>query len=140
MNHQYYLDLARPGLRMPIGTDLILHENSEAEDIVLDGTRLGKVTEEAARRYRTPLAMPLMDLRLEKADLLRILGVPENDEEKFHFEVVPDGEIIEQVRAAADAPFARRNQAHLDAVRYIHQQTSLLPIGMAIGPFCLPPS
>lgn len=137
MDRQYYLELARPGLRMPIGTDLVLHENSDAEEIIVDGVRLGKVMEEAARRYRTPLAMPLMDLRLEKADLLRILGVAECEVEKFHFDAAPDKDAVEQVRAAADSAFARRNQAHIDSVHYVDQWTGLLSIGMAIGPFSL---
>lgn len=137
MNHEYYLDLVRPGLRMPIGTDLVLHDNAEAEEIVLDGVRLGKVMEEAARRYRTPLAMPLMDLRLEKADLLHTLGIAEGEADRFHFEACPNGDSAERVKAAAGFPFARRNQAHIDSVGYIAQRTSLLPIGMAIGPFSL---
>ncbi len=137
MNRQYYLDLARSGLRMPIGTDLVLHEHSDAEEIVLDGIRLGKVMEDAARRYRSPLAVPLMDLRLEKADLLRILGVPGSDVERFHFSAPPGEETIERLKAAFDSPFAVRNQAHVDSIRYIDKETDLLPVGMAIGPFSL---
>jgi uroporphyrinogen-III decarboxylase len=137
MNRQYYLDLARSGLRLPIGTDLVLHEHSHPEEIVLDGVRLGRVMEDAARQYRSPLAVPLMDLRLEKADLLGILGVPGDDVDRFHFQAPPDREMIERVESAADAPFARRNQAHIDSIRYIGKQTDLLPVGMAIGPFSL---
>ena len=65
--------LAAAGLRTPIGTDLVLHDRPDPEAIVLDGRRLAGVVVEAAQRYRTPLAILLMDLRLEKADLLRIL-------------------------------------------------------------------
>lgn len=137
MNRQYYLDLARSGQRMPIGTDLILHEHPDAADIMLDGVRLGKVVEDAARRFHTPLAMPLMDLRLEKADLLDILGIPDGDVEKFHFQSPPDEAAIERVEAAIDFPFQRRNQANIAAIRYINEKTDLLPLGMAIGPFSL---
>ena len=70
MDRQYYIGLADSGLRMPIGTDLVLHERADAGDIVLDGRRLGQITAEAAKPIGTPLAVPLMDLRLEKADLL----------------------------------------------------------------------
>lgn len=56
---------------MPIGADLVLQEESSPEEVLLDGERLGQVVEKAARRYRTPLAFPLMDLGLEKADLAR---------------------------------------------------------------------
>ncbi len=137
MNRSYYLDLARSRARMPIGTDLVLHENPDAEEIMLDGARLGKVMEIAARRYGTPLAVPLMDLRLEKADLLRTLGIPADDVDKFHFHEAPGDDAIEQVKAAMDTRFAQRNQANIDSVRYIDTQTDLLPLGMAIGPFSL---
>lgn len=137
MDRQYYLDLARSGLRMPIGTDLVLHEHADAERIVLDGVRLGKVMEEAARRFATPLAVPLMDLRLEKADLLAGLGIAEAEVDSFHFAEAPGEDAIERVGARSAAPFERRNQANLDSVRYIAENTDLLPLGMAIGPFSL---
>lgn len=134
---QYFIELARGGLRMPIGADLVLHEYPDPEAIALDGWRLGQVIEGAARRYRTPLAVPLMDLRLEKADLLRTLGVPESQVDAFHFAEPPAEDAVSRVAAATDAPFASRNQAHIDSVRFIARNTSLLPIGMAIGPFSL---
>ena len=70
------LDLASRGHRVPIGADLVLHRQSDAESILCDGVRLGSVVEEAAWRFRTSLAFPIMDLRLEKAELLRFFGVP----------------------------------------------------------------
>ena len=134
---QFYLDLAQSGLRMPIGADLILHEHADAAEIVLDGRRLGQVTEEAASRYGTPLAVPLMDLRLEKADLLDRFGVPEAQVDAFHFDAAPSEGDMARVAAAVDAAFPARCQAHFDSIRYIAQQTKLVPVGMAIGPFSL---
>jgi uroporphyrinogen-III decarboxylase len=133
----YCLALANSGLRMPIGTDLVLHEHPDADAIVLDGRRLGRLLEESARRWSTPLAVPLMDLRLEKADLLAILGVPEDAVDLFHFHEPPRDDQITLVESAADMPFPRRNQAHFDSIRYIARETSLVPLGMAIGPFSL---
>src|SRR5215470_8386976 len=112
MNKRFYLDLAASGLRMPVGTDLILHEHPDADEVMEDGKRLGQVMEAAARRYGTPLALPLMDLRLEKRDLLQLLGRNESDVDTFHFREAPGEDALEQVRALASAPFARRNQAH----------------------------
>ncbi len=66
MEREFYLDLAASGLRMPIGTHLVLHEQAHPEEILLDGPRLGEVLIETAHRYTTPLAVPLMDLTLEK--------------------------------------------------------------------------
>ena len=137
MNRQYYLDLARSGLRMPIGTDLVLHEQPDPEGVMHDGPALGRVIETAARRYRTPLAIPLMDLRLEKGDLVALLGHDTGHAETFHFHECPPPSDLERARASAKAPFGRRNQAHIDSIRYIATRTDLMPVGMAIGPFSL---
>ena len=137
MDRQYYIALANAGLRMPIGTDLVLHEHADAAEIVLDGRRLGQITEEAACRYGTPLAAPLMDLRLEKADLLDKFGVPEAQVDAFHFDAVPSEGDLARVAASIDAAFPARCQAHFDSIRYIAGETKLVPLGMAIGPFSL---
>lgn len=137
MDRQYYLDLATRGLRMPIGTDLLLHEESDPDEVLLDAERLGAVVEKAARRYRTPLAFPLMDLRLEKADLLEFLGTPADSVDLFHFDGPPTEEMVAGVLGAASRPFAARNRANQGAIRYIAERTELLPVGMLIGPFSL---
>jgi uroporphyrinogen-III decarboxylase len=137
MERQFYLSLASRGLRMPIGTDLVLHEHDDPEAIMRDGRRLGQVMETAANRYRTPLAVPLMDLRLEKADLLRTLGVAESEVDTFHFSAAPGEEALARVEAAMDAPFSQRNQANIDSIAYIARESDLAPVGMAIGPFSL---
>lgn len=137
MERQFYLDLAAQGLRMPIGADLVLHEESDPEEILLDGERLGRVVEKAARRFRTPLALPLMDLRLEKADLLEFAGVPESEVDLFHVEDLPSKKLLADLKQATGRPFSKRIQANQKAVRYIAERTDLLPIGMLIGPFSL---
>jgi len=137
MDRQFYLDLAAAGLRMPIGADLILHEQPDPEAVKHDGAALGRVLELAAERYRTPLAFPLMDLTLEKADLLRLLGVPAANLAEFHFSQPPSEADLTLCRGALEAPFSRRHQAHIDSVGYIASSTGLFPIGMSIGPFSL---
>lgn len=137
MNRDYYLQLAAAGLRLPIGIDLVLHENPEPQQIVRNGSLLGKVAETAARRYTSPLAIPLMDLSLEKEDLLSILGIPEAESEAFHFGEPPGLDQLQLVENAAGAPFGVRGQAHIDSLRYIAGQTDLVSVGMAIGPFSL---
>src|SRR6476619_4174779 len=89
MNRKSYLDMAASGLRMPIGTHLVLHEQKSPEEIMMDGRRLGAIVEEAARQFRTPLAVPLMDLTLEKAALLKAQSVPDSQAEAYHFEPPP---------------------------------------------------
>ena len=122
---------------MPIGADLLLHEESNPDEILLDAERLGGVVEKAALRYRTPLAFPLMDLRLEKADLLAFAGVPEEQVDLFHFSEAPPEDMLTGLRAAATRPFSERIGANQGAVRYIAEKTSLMPVGMMIGPFSL---
>lgn len=136
MSRDFYLDLAASGLRMPIAADLILHENSDAEAIKCDGKRLGKVIEETARRYRTPLAIPLMDLMLEKTTLLRLFDVPAHDIPTYHFHSFPEN-ALEIIGKRLSDPFDRRMQASVDAVGYIAHETNLTPVAMAIGPFSL---
>lgn len=137
MKREYYLQLAASGLRIPIGIDLLLHERPDPLRTVRDGTLLGEVAEAAARRYASPLAIPLMDLTLEKEDLLRILGIPEAEAESFHFRDAPEEEKLQLVRDSSNTPFGARGQAHIDSLRYIAGRTDLLPVGMAIGPFSL---
>jgi uroporphyrinogen-III decarboxylase len=122
---------------MPIGTDLILHESPDPEACKHDAAGLGKVVEEAARRYNTPLAFPLMDLTLEKSDLLQFLGVAPAQVERFHLAEPPLLATVAEVVRAADRPFSPRIAANVGAVRYIAECTGLVPVGMLIGPFSL---
>jgi uroporphyrinogen-III decarboxylase len=122
---------------MPIGADLVLHEEPDPEGVRLDPDRLGHVVERTARRFRTPLAFPLMDLRLEKADLLACLGVPEAAADTWHFDEPPSEELLAAVQKSATRPFPQHVQASQGAVRYIAERTDLLPVGMLIGPFSL---
>lgn len=137
MNSGFYLDLARQGVRMPIGVDLVLREQPDPETILLDAEKLGRIVECAARRYRTPLAFPLMDLRLEKADLLSSLGIAERDADRFQFRETPPAEQVDQVLAARQSPFSARIAANQGAIKYVATRTDLFPVGMVIGPFSL---
>jgi uroporphyrinogen-III decarboxylase len=129
MDRKFYLDLAADGLRMPIGTHLVLHEHADHGEIVLDGNRLGDVVAETADRFHTPLAVPLMDLKLEKEALLHSYGIPEADIESYHFEEAP----------AANPVFSLtpRMRATCDAISQVAKKPGLVPMGMGIGPFSL---
>ena len=129
MDRQYYLDLAASGLRMPIGTHLVLHEHADHDAIPNDGRRLGGVIEEAARRFRCPMALPLMDLKLEKEALLLARGIESGEIDTFRFTQIPlDDRAI---------PLTRKMEAVCEAIRFIAGETDLLPVGMGIGPFSL---
>ncbi|MBA4136044.1 MAG: hypothetical protein C0518_01855 [Opitutus sp.] len=129
MKRDFYLALAAAGARLPIGTHLILHQQADAEAALLDGRRLGEVLIETAARFRTPLAVPLMDLTLEKDALLRACGVPAAEIAAFHFDDVP--------RAPATIHLTERMRASCAALSHVAAQDGLLPIGMTIGPFSL---
>jgi uroporphyrinogen-III decarboxylase len=137
MDRQFYLDLARSGLRMPIGTDLVLHEKPDPDRIVRDGQALGKVIEETARRYRTPLAFAHMDLTLEKTVLCEMLDVPTEVIPTYHFRECPEGDVFRKVEDRINGPLNPQLQAHVDSVNYIATHTDLVPVGMGIGPFSL---
>ena len=128
--------LAAAGHRLPIGTDLVLHERSDPEAARRDGRLLAGVVAEAAARYRTPLAVPLMDLRLEKADLVARLR-PGADPAGFRFDGPPDERDMDAARATARGAFGAEQRAQLDAVAAVAARPGLVPLGMAIGPFSL---
>ncbi len=122
---------------MPIGTDLVMHEESDPEQVRSQGAALGRVVERAARRWGTPLAIPLMDLRLEKIDLLALAGVPELEAECFHFSSPLDESALAAMCAEQTVPFCTGSTARDQALAYIAAQPDLVAVGMAIGPFSL---
>src|SRR5271157_3423984 len=103
MATSYYLDIARSGRCLPPATDLVLNADPDPEATRRDGFRLGQVVERTARRWGSPLALPLMDLRLDKADLLSRLGIGEAEADRFHFSAAIDHETREALH---------RGQAH----------------------------
>jgi uroporphyrinogen-III decarboxylase len=129
MDRQYYLDLAASGLKMPIGTHLVLHEHPDHAIIPDDGRRLGSVIEKAAQRFRCPMALPLMDLKLEKEALLLACGIAAEEVDSFHFSETPADDW--------GIPLTRKMDAVCEAIHYIAHETDLLPVGMGIGPFSL---
>jgi hypothetical protein len=138
MSRDFFLGLAAQRLRLPIGVDLVLHRHADHPAIIVDGARLGAVLVEAAREFRSPVALPLMDLRLEKASLLRCFGVPEEAVDAFHFSRPPAEEELGtfEERLAA-LPATPRMQAQLGAIRHVAAETPLFPVGMSIGPYSL---
>lgn len=114
---------------MPVGAHLVLHEHPDHEAIVLDGQRLGRVVEETARRFRTPLAFPLMDLKLEKEAMLLARGIAPAAVDTYHFSELPESK--------AEFRLTHKMEAVCGGIRYVATQTDLLPVGMGIGPFSL---
>jgi hypothetical protein len=136
MSRSFFLDQARRGLRAPLATDLFLHDGPEPEAVRRDGARLGQVIESAARRFGSPLALPLMDLTLDKADLLARLGQSAHDAERFQF-AAPFDDRTRASLARDEAPLGPGSVARDGALRSIARETDLFPIGLVIGPFSL---
>ncbi len=122
---------------MPIGADLTLHEESEPEKARTDGVALGRVIERTARRWGTPLAIPLMDLRLEKTDLLALAGVTAAAAETFQFKSPLTEAELATLCGEQTVPFCAGSRARDEALRYIRSKPDLVAVGMAIGPFSL---
>lgn len=137
MNRRFFLDLAASGISMPVGADLVLHEHADHEQILRDGKKLGKVLAEAAKRFKTPLALPVMDLKLEKAAMLSMLGIPADQMDQYHFSECPSDEVVATIRERLAEPCDPRLQANIDAIKYTRKHTDLIPVGMTIGPFSL---
>jgi hypothetical protein len=137
MHRQFYLELAARGLRMPIGADLVMHEENEPEMVRNNGLALGRVIERTARRWGIPLAVPLMDLRLEKTDLLAMAGVSPTETEAFHLTSPLDETVLATLCGEQTVPLCSGSVARDQALAYISTQLDLVPVGMAIGPFSL---
>jgi len=137
MGREFYLELAAGGLRMPIGTDLVMHEESDPEKVRNDGPALAQVIERAARRWASPLAVPLMDLRLEKIDLLRLAGIPEAEAESYHFTSPLSEAMLAKLCGEQTEPLCAGSRARDEALACIGTHQDLVPVGMAIGPFSL---
>lgn len=137
MQRKFYLDLAAKGLRMPIGADLILHEQPDPHACRLNGECLGKVIVETAKRFRTPLAFPLMDLRIEKEWLLSEFGVPAEEIDTYHFHNGLTQAEVEKTRAMLNSAPTPSMKASVDAIEYVTKTGDLVPMGMCIGPFSM---
>ena len=129
MKRSIYLDLAEAGHSAPIGTHLVLHTRIDSDSILLNGSALGGVVAETADRFKTPLAVPLMDLTLEKAALLEEMGIASSEVDAFHFDQPP--------QFSGSLKITPRMRATCEAIHHVASKTSLLPIGMGIGPFSL---
>ena len=136
MDRKFYVDLANAGLRMPIGADLVLKEKADHEERLLKGNLLGEVIVEAARRFKTPLGFPLMDLAVEREWMLLSMGIPAAEIGEYHFHGCPSEADLEKIKTGF-AKATPRIKANCDAISYVRKNSDVIPVGMAIGPFSL---
>ncbi len=140
MNRSFYLDLAATGKRLPVATHLVLHEKADPEAILLDGKRLAETMLETARRFDSPLALPIMDLVLEKDIMLRTMGMEPSTIPTYHFDSLPDPESLKKIDTM-DVLKSPRIKANCESLAVIAASYAAgnteIPIGMSIGPFSL---
>ncbi len=122
---------------MPIGADLFLHTKPDHATRLYDGAALAEVIIEAADYFKTPLALPLMDLTIEKRWLLELLGQPAVANDDYHFTEPPTAAAVAQVAAGVQGPPTRRLAASCEALSHVAARGDLVAVGMAIGPFSL---
>jgi uroporphyrinogen-III decarboxylase len=136
MGRQYYLDIAEEGKKMVFGVDLVLKEKPNHEEILLNGTALGQVVLEATRRFDMPLALPCMDLDVEKQELLNLLDKDLTGLDSFHFD---HSNISDETLAAIQKNSSKeptpRLRATCEAITRVAENSDYLPVGMCIGPF-----
>jgi len=133
----FLLDAVARRVPAVFGTDLVVKEKSNPSEILLNGWELGKCIHEAALRYRSPLAFPYMDLKVEKEFLLHLLGIHGEQADTFQFDGNLGNEIVQRVRQQVHGAETARMRANCDAIRYIGHETDYQPIGLAIGPYSL---
>jgi Uroporphyrinogen-III decarboxylase len=138
MQREFYMNMAKSCPRLPIATHLVLHEKPDPEAILLSGPHMAEVMAETARRFRSPLALPVMDLTIEKDFMLCAMGIPGADAAAYHFDAPPSAEQIASLKAA-DMRAHPRVSANCAALRALHERAEegLVPVGMSIGPFSL---
>ena len=134
----HLIELAQKGLRMPIIADVVLCEEADPEAVRQDPEKLALVLEKTARRFGTPLALPLMDLSLEIGFLGQCLGVPQAQRETFHLEEPPAADVTAKVKVALKGPLPPLMDAGARALTVLERNApDLVPCGMTIGPFSL---
>ena len=136
MGKEYFIDIARKGSRMIFGADLVIKSNKDYQKILNNGEKLGQCIIESTQKYSSPLALPYMDLKLEKEFLLNILDIPSEMVEKFQFENNISDTIIDKVKAKINTS-TPRIEATCAAIKYVQENSDFLPVGMCIGPFSL---
>lgn len=119
---------------MPLAPSFVLAEHHNHDEIKRDGKLLAELLLETCQRYRTPLAVALMDLTLEKNAICKVMGIPEEEAAAFHFKTKPDtAQILSFFDPMAD-PYLKTS---VEAISHIAANKNYIPTGMAIGPFSL---
>jgi len=119
---------------MPLATGFILAEDPDPEEIRRSGLKLADLMQESCQRFETPLAVPIMDLSLEKHALCALLGINKEQEARFHFETKPN---VSELLAKFDPLLHCYLRANIEAIASLAGADHYIAAGMSIGPFSL---
>ncbi|MDK2971802.1 MAG: hypothetical protein PWP23_1557 [Candidatus Sumerlaeota bacterium] len=138
MSRQTFHDFARRGLAMPLAVDLLVHLESTPEKVDANPSEMARIMIRAAEVFDTPLAVAPMDLRVEKAALAEWLGIPRTEHETFHISQSLSTEQLDALRRHFESgELTTRMRVTADALGIAAKRSTLIPTGMAIGPFSL---
>jgi uroporphyrinogen-III decarboxylase len=137
MHDSFFQELAASGNAVPVATHLLLHEQPDSENAVCDAAKLALVIEQTADRFNTPLAIPLMDLTIEKNAIIGAIGVALELLEKHHLDSPVSPEQVEVVIKRLSEKPAEKMKAVCGALQVLSAKNRLFPVGMCIGPFSL---
>ncbi len=138
MKSPIYLQMAEDGLVMPLATNMVLHGGSSEADIerALGNREEPDVSScelRAALEY--PLAVPHMDLRLEKELLLEGLRLGPGSAPRFHFKQAPTTTEVQAMTTALAAPGTRPSKLRsTPSASSWGRHRDLVPCAMTIGP------
>ncbi|MBD3320982.1 MAG: hypothetical protein GF350_07820 [Chitinivibrionales bacterium] len=137
MSRNEFIEMAEKQVVIPLITDLVLHEHKDVSSVLSDGRALGRVIEEAARRFQSPLAIPRMDLTIEKEAVLDALGAGGAENAGYRLSKPLSSDEINEIAETIAAKPSVKMKATCDALSCIAAKPDLKPSGMCIGPFSL---
>ena len=108
-----------------------IHLDANPDAIPLDGNHLGQLIAKNAHQHHSKLAVPFLDLTIEKNIILEQLKLPLDHQ--FH-NPLPYETVHDLCHRLQTAPTGRW-KATVDAIAYIAQHTELTPVGLSTGPF-----
>lgn len=136
MSREFYMDLADQGLAMPLAVDLLVHSLSTEEKVMEDAREMSRIMLAAAETFKTPLAVAPMDLRVEKAALGELIGIPEGERATYHLgEPLGEAKTKQLLEKLRNRPISDRMKITIDALAATNSNS--VPVGMVIGPFSL---
>jgi uroporphyrinogen-III decarboxylase len=138
MHRQFFLDLAEKKAAIPLAADLLVHALSHPEHVESDSEEMARVMHASVAKFRSPLTVAPMDLRVEKRALGELLGIPPSMLEEFHLHApLEQGQTTTLLNAVREKGITPRMEVTCGALQRVAIDAPSFPVGMCIGPFSL---